>query len=105
MAGTGAKETKELDLQIAQLKAMRRLVDQVLTCQCAELADCGAFGVIRHGGCTLRTSSGRRLARELRKELHQFVVHRIALGRLAGSDRCCGAVTKMILKKRSTDST
>ncbi|MGI8744790.1 MAG: MerR family transcriptional regulator [Bryobacteraceae bacterium] len=31
----------DLDTQIAQLKAMRRVVDRVLNCQCAELADCG----------------------------------------------------------------
>jgi len=35
------KRAKELETQMAQLKAMRRLVDRVLNCQCAELADCG----------------------------------------------------------------
>jgi MerR family redox-sensitive transcriptional activator SoxR len=35
------EKQKELDAQIAQLKIMRRLLDQVLTCQCPELADCG----------------------------------------------------------------
>lgn len=35
------KKQEELDTQIAQLKAMRRVVDRVLNCQCAELADCG----------------------------------------------------------------
>ena len=35
------KKQQEIDSRIAQLKAMRRVVDQVLHCQCAELADCG----------------------------------------------------------------
>jgi MerR family transcriptional regulator, redox-sensitive transcriptional activator SoxR len=35
------KKQRELDVQIVQLKAMRRVVDQVLTCRCAELVDCG----------------------------------------------------------------
>ncbi len=35
------KKAKELDAQIAQLKAMRRVVDRVLKCECAELAECG----------------------------------------------------------------
>ena len=35
------KKQQEIDSRIAQLKAMRRVVNQVLHCQCAELADCG----------------------------------------------------------------
>ena len=35
------KEQQEIDSRIAQLNAMRRVVNQVLHCQCAELADCG----------------------------------------------------------------
>jgi DNA-binding transcriptional MerR regulator len=35
------KKQQEIDSRIAQLKAMRRVVDQVLHCQCPELADCG----------------------------------------------------------------
>lgn len=35
------KKQKQLDSQIVQLKAMRRLLDQVMTCRCAELTDCG----------------------------------------------------------------
>jgi MerR family transcriptional regulator, redox-sensitive transcriptional activator SoxR len=35
------KKQQEIDSQIAQLTAMRRVVDQVLHCQCPELADCG----------------------------------------------------------------
>lgn len=32
---------EELDAQMVKLRAMRRLVDRVLECQCPELADCG----------------------------------------------------------------
>ena len=32
---------QELKAKMAQLKAMQRLVDRVLDCQCAELAECG----------------------------------------------------------------
>lgn len=35
------KKRDELDIQMAQLKAMRRVVDCVLTCECADLSDCG----------------------------------------------------------------
>ena len=35
------KKQKEIDSRIAQLKAMRRVVDRVLRCECAELAECG----------------------------------------------------------------
>jgi len=35
------KKQKEIDSQIAQLRAMRRVVDRVLRCECAELAECG----------------------------------------------------------------
>jgi len=35
------KKQQELDDQIARLKAMRRLVDRVLQCDCFELAECG----------------------------------------------------------------
>jgi hypothetical protein len=35
------KKQQELDRQIARLKAMRRLVDRVLECQCIELTECG----------------------------------------------------------------
>ena len=37
----GSEKQKELDTQIAQLKTMRRVVDRVLHCHCASLADCG----------------------------------------------------------------
>jgi MerR family redox-sensitive transcriptional activator SoxR len=32
---------QEIDEQMARLKAMRRLVDRVLQCQCVELPECG----------------------------------------------------------------
>jgi len=35
------RKLQELDEKIAQLNAMRRLVDRVLQCQCVELAECG----------------------------------------------------------------
>ncbi len=35
------KKQQELDEQIMRLKAMRRLVDRVLQCQCIELPECG----------------------------------------------------------------
>jgi MerR family redox-sensitive transcriptional activator SoxR len=35
------RKQHELDLQIARLKAMQRLVDRVLRCQCVELQECG----------------------------------------------------------------
>ncbi len=35
------RKQRELDVQIARLKAMRRLVDRVLQCQCVELPECG----------------------------------------------------------------
>jgi DNA-binding transcriptional MerR regulator len=35
------KKRLEIDDRIAQLKAMRRVVDRVLHCECEELADCG----------------------------------------------------------------
>jgi hypothetical protein len=35
------KKRQELDDQIARLKAMRRLVDRVLQCDCVELPECG----------------------------------------------------------------
>lgn len=35
------KKRKEIDSQISQLKAMRRVVDRVLHCRCSELAECG----------------------------------------------------------------
>ncbi len=35
------KKQREIDSRIAQLKAMRRVVDRVSHCHCAELADCG----------------------------------------------------------------
>lgn len=34
------RKQQELDLQIMRLKAMRRLVDRVLQCQCIEMAEC-----------------------------------------------------------------
>jgi DNA-binding transcriptional MerR regulator len=35
------RKQQELDAQIARLKAIRRLVDRVLDCQCIELTECG----------------------------------------------------------------
>jgi MerR family transcriptional regulator, redox-sensitive transcriptional activator SoxR len=35
------RKQQELDEQIARLKAMRRLVDRVMTCQCLDLTECG----------------------------------------------------------------
>lgn len=35
------RKRQELDEQIARLKAMRRVVDRVMTCQCVELSECG----------------------------------------------------------------
>jgi MerR family transcriptional regulator, redox-sensitive transcriptional activator SoxR len=35
------QERQELDGQIARLKAMRRVVDRVMQCQCLELPECG----------------------------------------------------------------
>jgi MerR family redox-sensitive transcriptional activator SoxR len=35
------KKKAELDRQIAQLRAMRRVVDRVSDCKCVELSDCG----------------------------------------------------------------
>ena len=32
---------QEVDLQIARLKAMRRLLDRVYECKCVEVAECG----------------------------------------------------------------
>ena len=44
-----SKKKTELNMQIAQLKAMRRIVDRVSNCKCAELSNCGllAASVIR----------------------------------------------------------
>jgi MerR family redox-sensitive transcriptional activator SoxR len=35
------RKRQEIDEQIARLKAMRRVVDRVLQCQCVELRECG----------------------------------------------------------------
>ena len=35
------QKRQELDAQIARLKAMRRVVDRVMQCQCVELPECG----------------------------------------------------------------
>lgn len=35
------KKVRELNEQMARLKAMRRVVDRVLQCQCVELSQCG----------------------------------------------------------------
>ncbi len=35
------RKQQELDEQIARLKAMRRVVDRVMQCQCLELPECG----------------------------------------------------------------
>lgn len=35
------RKQQELDAQIARLKAMRRVVDRVMQCQCPELPECG----------------------------------------------------------------
>ena len=35
------RKEQELDEQIAQLKAMRRVLDEVMQCQCLDLAECG----------------------------------------------------------------
>lgn len=35
------RKKQELDDQIARLKAMRRVVDRVLQCQCVDLPECG----------------------------------------------------------------
>jgi MerR family redox-sensitive transcriptional activator SoxR len=35
----------ELNNQIEQLRAMRRVVDRVLKCDCAEISDCGRIAV------------------------------------------------------------
>ncbi len=35
------RKQQEIDEQIARLKAMRRVVDRVLECRCAELPECG----------------------------------------------------------------
>ena len=45
----GRKKKAELNMQIAQLKAMRSIVDRVSNCKCAELSTCGllAASVIR----------------------------------------------------------
>src|SRR5262249_44885166 len=37
----GRQKQRELDEQIARLKAMRQVVDCVLRCQCMELSQCG----------------------------------------------------------------
>lgn len=37
----GGKKMRELDEQMTQLKAMRRVVNRVLQCQCVELPECG----------------------------------------------------------------
>lgn len=39
------KKVRELDEQMMRLKAMRRMVDRVLQCQCAELTQCGRIAV------------------------------------------------------------
>jgi MerR family transcriptional regulator, redox-sensitive transcriptional activator SoxR len=36
-----SRKQHEIDGQIARLKAMRKVVDRVLHCQCVELQDCG----------------------------------------------------------------
>ncbi len=36
-----SKKKTELNLQIAQLKAMRRIVDRLSDCKCVELSNCG----------------------------------------------------------------
>jgi len=45
----GSKKKIELNLQIAQLKAMRRIVNRLSDCKCVELSNCGqlAASVIR----------------------------------------------------------
>ncbi len=35
------RKQQEIDEQISRLKAMRRLVNRVLECKCAELSECG----------------------------------------------------------------
>jgi DNA-binding transcriptional MerR regulator len=36
-----SKKQQELDMQIARLKGMRRVVERVSRCRCVELAECG----------------------------------------------------------------
>lgn len=36
-----SKKRAELNMQIAQLKAMRRIVDRLSDCKCVELSNCG----------------------------------------------------------------
>ena len=36
-----SKKKTELNMQIAQLKAMRRIVDRLSDCKCVELSNCG----------------------------------------------------------------
>ena len=36
-----SKKRTELNLQIAQLRAMRRIVDRLSDCKCADLSNCG----------------------------------------------------------------
>lgn len=47
-----AAKRDELDAQMAKLRAMRRLVNQVLRCECLELSECGriASSVIQAAG-------------------------------------------------------
>jgi MerR family redox-sensitive transcriptional activator SoxR len=39
--GLARRKQLELDVQIARLKAMRRLVDRVLRCECVDMPECG----------------------------------------------------------------
>lgn len=47
------RKQQELDEQIARLKAMRRLVDRVLQCECVDLQECG-----RIAASVLESASG-----------------------------------------------
>jgi len=46
------RKRQELDEQIARLKTMRRLVDRVLQCQCAELRECGRRATAVMASCS-----------------------------------------------------
>jgi MerR family transcriptional regulator, redox-sensitive transcriptional activator SoxR len=52
------KKMLELDKQMAQLKAMRRVVNRVLQCQCVELPECGRIAASVMSGDS--DSSARR---------------------------------------------
>ncbi len=79
------KKQTELNEQVARLKAMSKVVEHVLQCQCADLSDCGRMGRFGHENCQGMnpcSDIGSRLARFDRRLLLERTSFRFSSGPL-----------------------